>query len=466
MDLLRQADDPRTMRRQPPCGRPRSAEPATRSLRPGARPAVAVVLGLLTTLAGGPGARAGEAPTLATLIEKLLSADGTRARRRVAEQIATDPRWSFDAVHRELREGCRFRGDAKRGLLDESRRTSDGLPHRYLLVVPRSYAPERPSPVRVYLHGGVSRPAWEGRASWWRDSERLLEDDGISVVPAGWNESKWWQASQLESLTAILRDVRRRYNVDENRVSLIGRSDGGTGVWYFALRSPTPWASYVSFIGSPNVLANPDTGVEGGLFLVNLVGRRILALNGTADRLYPADGLRPLMSALQALGAELTFEVEEGGAHDASWWPRRARQIDAFVDSHPRDPLPDHVAWATDGSDETRRSFWVLIDALTARADCSSSGITVLGKTPKRCGGVDVVRKGNEVEVQTRGVERYRLLLSPAEFDLDSDVVVRTNGRESYRGRVPRRVETLLQWAAEDVDRTTLFAAELPISVP
>ena len=89
---------------------------------------------------------------------------------------------------------------------------------------------------------------------------------------------------------------------------------------------------------------------------------------------------------------------------------RRAEEIEAFIDSHPRDPLPDHVFWATERADRANRSSWVVTDALTARDDCEASGVTVLGKAPKRCGGVDVKRTGNVVDVVTQGVDRYCLL--------------------------------------------------------
>jgi hypothetical protein len=44
--------------------------------------------------------------------------------------------------------------------------------------------------------------------------------------------------------------------------------------------------------------------------------------------------------------------------------------------------------------------------------------------------------------------------------------IARSQCRESFRGRVARSVDTLLEWAAEDVDRTMLFAAQLEIVVP
>ncbi|MBN2371288.1 MAG: hypothetical protein JXO72_12460, partial [Vicinamibacteria bacterium] len=161
----------------------------------------------------------------------------------------------FDEAYKELRDGRRYAADVKIGLVERTRRNRSVVAHRYLLAVPRSYSPARRYPVRVHLHGGVARPAWEGAASWVKNPERFLSEDRITILPAGWDESKWWQQSQVENVTEILREVKRAYNVDENRISLTGGSDGGTGARYSAFRCPTPWASYVSLIGSPNVLA-------------------------------------------------------------------------------------------------------------------------------------------------------------------------------------------------------------------
>ena len=74
----------------------------------------------------------------------------------------------------------------------------------------------------MYLHGGISRSKPGPGGRWWRDPERLTRDDVISVFPAGWNESLWWDWSQTENLIAILDAIRSEYNVDENRVYLFG----------------------------------------------------------------------------------------------------------------------------------------------------------------------------------------------------------------------------------------------------
>ena len=81
-------------------------------------------------------------------------------------------------------------------------------------------------------------------------------------------------------------------------------------------------------------------------------------------------------------------------------------------------------------------------------------------------GRVDLVRTGNRVDVKSRGVAAFTLLLSPDAFDMMRPVTVVVNGRTAFEGTVQRDIRTLLEWSARDADRTMLFAAALHVDVP
>jgi hypothetical protein len=83
----------------------------------------------------------------------------------------------------------------------------------------------------------------------------------------------------------------------------------------------------------------------------------------------------------------------------------------------------------------------------------------------KPSGRVDVIRRGNHVDMTTRGVAEITLLLSPDQFDFAQPVVVTANGRQRFSGMVTKDLLTLLRHAAQDNDRTMLFAAELRIAI-
>jgi len=87
-------------------------------------------------------------------------------------------------------------------------------------------------------------------------------------------------------------------------------------------------------------------------------------------------------------------------------------------------------------------------------------------KRTRPSGRVELAKRGNAVEVRTRGVRRFTLLLSPDRFDLAQPVRVSVNGRPAFEGRIQRSLETLLMWAARDDDRTMLFGAELRLDLP
>lgn len=373
---------------------------------------------------------------------------------------------AFADLYAELRSGPAYRADVSTGRIDGQRRNADGEIHPYVLLVPETYDPERRYPVRIWLHGGISRPAWTEPGAWWRDFERIASEEWITAIPAGWVGSKWWDASQSENLAGLLDDLKATYNVDENRVSLLGISDGASGVYFHAAKSTTPYAAFLAFIGHVAVVQNPAMAADGAIQEINLAQKPLYIVNTERDRLYPYATVLPYVERWRRAGADVTFRPIDGAGHDLSWMPDEAPAIRAFLAGAARDPLPDRVTWQAERTDRYNRAHWVEITALGPAAGETRFAriFRDFGRGP--WGRVRVERKGNRVEVETEGVRSYRLLLSPDEFDFEKDVEVVTNGVRSFRGRVEPDVDVLRRWHARDRDRTMLFGAELTIELP
>ena len=373
----------------------------------------------------------------------------------------------FDSVYGYLRRGRPYRPDVETGRIERIRYGSDGKRHPYFFVVPDDYDPKQKYPVRFYLHGGVARAAWDSGGRWWRRREGLTGSDYIAVFPASWIESTWWQQSQVENLEAILNAIKRDYNVDEDRVSMFGVSDGGTGVYFFAARAPTPWSAFVPLIGFPGVLGNPSVGVDGEIFAPNFASRPLYVVNGETDRLYPARLARPYMELFEALGADVSFHAKPAG-HTVQWWPEEQPAIDRFLATRSRDPLPNRIVWHTERTDRYNRFSWVRIDELGSAAG-EINPPDSLPRDPfphdKPSGWLSAERDGQRIVVRAGGVRRYTLLLSPNEIDFSQPVEIETNGESSFHGTVQPELETLLRWAHADRDRSMLFGAELEIVV-
>lgn len=286
--------------------------------------------------------------------------DASGAAAAAGEILATGA--PVGQVYQGLRAGRTYSARVPKGRLILVRRDSAEEDHRYVLVVPSTYDPAVPSPVRFYLHGGVNTEDRDMGERW--DFDRFSAAGELTVFPSAWRGAMWWHENQVDNLLAILADLKRTYNVDENRVTVVGVSDGGSGAFFLADKVPTPLAAAVSLIGSAGILANPQLLPAGPLYVPNLRNVPLYVVNGSLDPLYPVAEMVPYIALFQAAGADLTFRPLAGSGHDLRWWPEEAPNINRFLQAHGRNPYPDRITWETDRVDRWNRAFWLVIDQL------------------------------------------------------------------------------------------------------
>lgn len=386
------------------------------------------------------------------------------------------PAESFDEALKRLKLGRAYdRQPTGRVTLPS---TDRGMALENILEVPADYNPARSWPLRVALHGGVGREApGPGDPAPRPLANRIPGTGELVLHPRAWAGSEWWTAGQVDNITRLLDRVKRQYNIDESRIYVTGISDGGTGVYFLAMRAATPWAACLPLNGHPSVLANPDVGADGQLYAGNLVNCPLHVVNGGRDPLYPAASVEPFIEMFRRGGIPVSFQVYPEAGHDVSWWPQERPRYEAFVAAHPRLAHPERITWETERTDRYNRFRWVVVEQLGARSsDTALADVNRFTRSPGRegalydrsrpSGRVDAVRRGNAFEVQTRGVRRFLLLLSPDVIDFGKPVRVSVNGRVVHDAAVKRDTATLLKWAARDNDRTMLYGAELPVTVP
>ena len=275
--------------------------------------------------------------------------------------LALDP--GIEALFPLVRAGGAYDPGVPRGRRVLTRRNPEGVEYRTIAWIPEDYDPARRYPVRVYLHGGVSRPRRD-EAAWWRNQERYARDDAIVLFPESWRETMWWQANQIENLVGVVNDLKRTYNVNENRVHLLGVSDGGTGAFYHAFKAPTPWAGFVSFNGHPAVLASPSTAADGQMHVTNLRNKPFFVVNGGQDRLYPISSVVPFLQLFVNAGVQIEFRPRPEAGHNMQWWDEESPRLDAFVVAQTRRPLPERLVWETESPDRFNRAHWLVITEL------------------------------------------------------------------------------------------------------
>ena len=402
------------------------------------------------------------------LFDKFFASESPADAQALADQIAAGGS-TFDAIYQRLKKGRTYL-DEKRGEYSLRWKSKSGPFFNNVVDVPDDYDPAKKWILRVQLHGGVGRPSpnvqQPGRQPG-RANNRIAGEKQIYLHPSGWAAAQWWDEEQVDNILRSVDTLKRKYNIDESQIYLTGISDGGTGVYYFALKEPTLWSSYLPLNGSLAVLRNPANGADGEMHGNNLVNAPLYVVNGENDQLYPVAQVEPQIAWLKRMGVPVVFRPQAGAEHNTAWWPTERAPFEQFVHEHRRVAHPAALSWETERVDRFNRNRWLLINEL--RADASrQTELTDLGffQHTKRSGRVDIRRNGNRFDAVTRDVRSFTLLLSPDAIDFSKSVTVTVNGRQVFDGVVKQNPATLLKWAARDNDRTVLYGAELDVIVP
>jgi len=401
--------------------------------------------------------------------QKFWLADSPEHATRLADDVIKSG-VSFDEALSRLKAGRAYTAQQP-GIIKLMNRTRDGVEHYFAVTVPEGYDPAKKYQVRFQLHGGVdgradNQPRGSGAIGQLAGAEQFY------VLPYSWRDAPWWSDDQVLNFDAIVDQLKRTYNVDENRVVVAGVSDGGTGAYYIAMRNTTPFASFLPLNGFVMVLANEEID-NGQNYLNNLRNKPLFVVNGGRDRLYPTSVVEPYTRHLMRSGVAIDYHPQPEGEHNTAWWPQVKDVFEKFVADHPRDPHPDTLTWTASVNGGHNRAHWLVIDEwgrrdgehATLPDPNNAPTVGALFENLKPSGRVDLVRKGNTVEASTKGVATLTLLLSPDKFDFAKPVTVVLNGKKAFEGRVERSVKTLLKWAAVDNDRTMLYGAELKVKV-
>jgi poly(3-hydroxybutyrate) depolymerase len=273
-----------------------------------------------------------------------------------------------------LREAIAKLGFAKPnelGALEFSTKCPDGFDHPYYMHVPPHYETTKSYPIIIWLHGGVNGAPAEAASSaielWEQALGEKWSDEVMILAPAciaadTTEDAFWWRDKGQRNVLHILREVKQKFNVDDNRVFVCGMSDGGSGTFGFAGRRPDAFAGFFPMVGHPLVPANDGTR----MFWENFKGAKVYAINGGKDPLYPAKMVAGLVKEANENGASIEHKIYEDAGHDLSYAPKEIPVIlEDKVAKWTRDIALKEIDWSSDNTSMGRRA-WL---ALTELAD-------------------------------------------------------------------------------------------------
>ncbi|MCP5524643.1 MAG: hypothetical protein H7A46_24200 [Verrucomicrobiales bacterium] len=300
--------------------------------------------------------------------------------------------------------------------------------------------PEGGHSLWISMHGGGNAPARVNDRQW-QNQGRLYElEEGIYLAPRAptdtWN---LWHEAHIDPMFQHLIDTYVALRgVNPNRVYLLGYSAGGDGVWQLAPRMADRFAAAAMMAGHPNEASL--LGLRNLPFAL-FVGGNDAAYNRNrvvAERAAQLDQL----AQDDPGGYVHFFRSYEGLPH---WMNGKDAEALPWMAGFERNPWPRKIVWQQDDVVH-HRFYWLELpeDA-------------VIGDRPRIVAQVEA----QSIEVEGAVPASICLRLSDRLLDLDVPVTVRINGREAFRGRVPRRAAAIESSLTERADPTSAATAFL-----
>ncbi|MBC7921955.1 MAG: phospholipase, partial [Ferruginibacter sp.] len=245
---------------------------------------------------------------------------------------------------------------------------ADDTEQPYGLYLPKNFDPAKKYPLVIMLHGAGSNHRLSLRRVFGKSNAPGETDVEATRYFPEWKEVDYLVASPYARGTAgyqgipekdvydVLADVKRRFNVDEDRTYLTGLSMGGGGTLWIGLSRPDIWAAIAP------VCPAPPNGTEA--LAPNALNFPVHFFQGEVDRVVPVAGTREWVRRLKELGTRVEYQEYPGVDHNS--WENAYRDgfIFGWFGQFRRNRFPERVRFTTSRY-QYNRAYWVRIDQLT-----------------------------------------------------------------------------------------------------
>lgn len=334
----------------------------------------------------------------------------------------------------------------------------NGELRRYGLYIPPNYDSTRAYPLIVCLHGA----GFDGDSYLDRWKPRL-GNRYILVCPT-FVFGAWWTRDAEELVLSVIKTIMKKYHVDPDRVFLTGMSNGAIGTYLIGLNHADRFAALIPMAG-----ALPDPLLP---LLDNAQTTPFYLIHGAMDEVIPSQYSRTVENYLLKRGYSVIYHEHQrvhplAGGH---FFP--GEELPALIDwleKIQRVAFPQTITVVKD-RDHTGRTYWIRIEEIDTEAGSFWASETDPEETQRlkkgMYGRIEArILSKNLLEIRTRHVRRFTVLLNDSLVDLNQPVRIVTNGEVSFDGMVVKDSRVLLEEARRRPDPKAWVTAAIEITV-
>ncbi len=339
---------------------------------------------------------------------------------------------------------------------------------KYYLQLPPEYNPQRPYPVILLLHS--QREKADALVKRWQ--EQAGRHGYILAAPIwgqGLRPTYGFTKAEHDVVLDTLRDLRRKFNVDSDRVFLSGWEQGASAAFDIGLAHPDQFAGVMPMNG--DVSGFPQKYATNAQYLPFYV------VDGDRNGILPRSTRIVFKDWIR--GHYPSLYVEYKGRSSEWFGAEMANMLDWMGRKKRHQPLKEmgryHTGGGTGEEFKTMRTgdnryYWLSTDEVldkhinsynawsqTARAATLQASVGVVNEESK-----SGTRIWSQFNIRTFGVKQVTLWIAPNQIDFTRPVVIRVNGTQIGGHRtVHPSLSTLLEELFTTGDRQRLFVAKL-----
>ena len=296
----------------------------------------------------------------------------------------------------------------------------------------------------ISMHGGGNAPT-SLNDSQWENQKRLYQPaEGVYVCPrAPWDDWDMWFKNPIDKMfEELIQTMMLYYDVNPDKVYLMGYSAGGDGVWRMAPRMADHWAAASMMAGHP-----------GDVSLLGVRNLPFMLWCGGEDAAYNRNkevaqrGLE--LDSLQRADPDGYIHETHIIAGKPHWMDLEDKAALPWMAKYKRNPYPTTVVWCQ-GDNGRPHFYWLGVpESETKKGNVLRASIN-----------------NNTVTITKCDYSQVTLYLNDQLVNLDKAVKVVYGKKTLYKGKLSRTTENLQKSLEERGDPSYCFPAILKVNIP
>ena len=278
------------------------------------------------------------------------------------------------------------------------------------------------------------------------------------------------------TLSNILISLKKVLNIDDNRIYVLGHSDGSDGAISMGVYVPGQFAGIVAYNSMLNIIFGKD------FYIRNIQNRPAYIVHSDLDDLRPIQMARVIIDSLVKIDYRLNYKEYINYKHEDKHLDKDIAYAVSFFNTQTRNPFQAHICWETNKDTLYNSCDWLKITKIDTLIN-PAKWYTVLN-----FGNYDKVHKlwmkeypyyfmlqksaevkasyiNNIFNIESSRVTEIELLISPVMVNLEQPVIISVNGKQVFNGKITADKDFLLKNFEKTFDRQALWVNSVKVKI-